>query len=38
MVSCLGKLLYEIGVALRSITPFVESFVSMSVDSSMKEY
>src|SRR3954465_10268478 len=30
VISCLGRLLYEIGVALRSITPFVESFVSVS--------
>src|SRR4051812_15234875 len=38
VISCLGKLSYEIGVCIEVYHSFVESLVSVSVESSMMEY
>ena len=38
VVSCLGKLSYEIGVCIEVHHSFVESLVSVSVQLSMMEY
>ena len=37
VVSCLGKLSYEIGVCIEVYHSFVESLVSVSMESSMME-
>ena len=38
VVSCLGKLSYEIGVCIEVYHSFVESLVSVSMQLSMMEY